>query len=213
MSRFSVTFYERGTFMKKIISAILVFIFGIFLFSCGENGRRENSVKALSEVLRTSYESEVKFNILQDGETLAGSTILTRDGASLRLDVAAPESLSGMSIEYDAVGAPSSVAVHFAGIDTTLPTAAISRINVLACLAAGDFPEILAHVSGENITEYEYGENLYGYCARLKYGEADVAVCYSEDGTVPYSIEYSDGDLYGTFTFVKFKSYISGKED
>lgn len=199
--------------MKKIITAVLAFILGICLFSCGENGKKENSVKGLSEALRTSYESEVKFSILQDGETLEGQAILTRDGANVQLDISEPASLAGMSIEYDAVGAPSSVAVHFAGIDTTLPTAAISRMNVLACLAAGDFPEILARVSGENITEYEYGENIRGYCARLKYGEADVAICYSADGTVPYSIEYSNGDLYGTFTFVKFKSVISEKED
>lgn len=199
--------------MKKIITVALFFTLCICLFSCGENGRKESSVKILSEVLRTSYESAVKFSILQDGETLEGEAVLARDGANVHLDITQPEALSGMSIEYDAAGAPSSVAVHFKGIDTTLPTSAISRINVLAGIAAGDFPEILARVSGENITEYEYGESFRGYCARLKYGEADIVICYSAGGDVPYSIEYSDGNLYGTFTFTKFKSIISENED
>ncbi len=205
---------ERGIYMKKRFTVTLLLItLCIFFVSCGENGKKERSVKNLSDALRTSYEAELSFCVRQGGEALEGDAMLLRDGANVRLDILSPEPVSGLSIEYDAAGAPSTVAVHFKGIDTTLPTAAISRINVLAALAAGDFPEILARVSGENITEYEYGESLRGYCAKLKYGEADVVICYSEDGSSPYSIEYSDGELYGTFTYAKFKLDINENQD
>ncbi len=194
---------------SSFFKAFSVILICTLLCSCTENGRKESSVQNISDTLRSSYTSELSFSVRQASESLEGEAILSRDDANVRLDIKSPEPVSGLSVEYDAAGAPSSVAVHFKGIDTTLPSAALTKINILASLAAGDFPEILSKVSGENITEYEYSEDKPGYCARLKYGEADIVLCYSESGDEPYSLEYSSQDLYAAVTITKFKLDIN----
>ena len=137
------------------IKIFTVILFCTLLCSCTENGRKESSVQNISDTLRTSYAAELAFNVRHREDTFEGTAQLLRDGSNVSLDIKSPEPFSGLSIEYDAAGAPSSVAVHFKGIDTTLPSAALTKVNILASLATGDFPEILSKVSGENITEYE----------------------------------------------------------
>lgn len=184
---------------------LIAVISALFLYSCTGGGKKERFVKNIADNLRTSYMSELTFNIRTGEKSYDGTAQLLRDMSVTRLDILSPEPFSGLSVEYDTAGAPSSVAVHFAGIDTTLPKEALSRINILASLSADDFLSVLSKTAGENITEYQISEDKVGYCARVIYGEAEIVFCFSEDGNVPYSFEYSSDDINASVVFTKFK--------
>ncbi len=203
---------SKSIFRVAIKAITVMTVLTLILCSCSDSGKKERLVKNIADNLRTSYASELTFDIRYGDKSYNGTARLTRDMSVTRLDILSPEPYSGLSVEYDTAGAPSSVAVHFEGIDTTLPTEALSRINVLASLSADDFLSVLSNTAGENITEYEMSENEKGYCARVIYGEVEITFCFSAPGNTPYSLEYSSSDMSASIVFTKFKLDIEKQE-
>ena len=191
-----------GCTIKLLLAVSICFA---FLCACTQGSKKERFVKSIADNLRTSYASELTFNIRTGEKSYDGTARLFRDMSVTRLDILSPEPFSGLSVEYDTAGAPSSVAVHFAGIDTTLPTEALSRINILASLACDDFLSMLSKTAGESITDYQISEDKSGYCTRVIYGEAEIDFCFSDDASMPYSFEYSSEDINASVVFTKFK--------
>lgn len=191
---------------KKVLKALIIFPLVLCLLcSCTQAGKKRQLIKRITENLRSSYVSEITYSVRSGENILEGTARLTKDMTVTRLDILSPEPYSGLSVEYNISGAPSSVAVHFAGIDTTLPREALSNINIISSLAADDFLYLLSMVGGESITEYEMSENMRGYCASLTFGELSTQFCFSEDGNTPYSLSLSSDKISADIVFTKFK--------
>lgn len=197
---------------KRIFYIFCVLILTAFqllsLTSCN-GSKKSRALDNLSNSLLGDYTSEISFGAHGATDSFTGNAEITRSGTVTRLDIHSPEPYSGMSIEYDVKGLPSSVAVHFSGIDTTLPSEALSKVNSVAALLADDFASCLAKLSFSDITEYTLPEGEIGYCAALFYGGADITVYFSENGDVPYTIEYRGESLSVDIKFDSFNPLVT----
>ncbi len=189
----------------SVIFVLSLVVTAAILSSCAGT-KKQKAACALSDVLRGNYVCELNFNV-RGKEQYSGKAEITKSGTVTRLDILSPEPYSGMSIEYDTAGLPSSVAVHFSGMSTLLPSDAVARINPIASLFADDFASCLGKVSKDDITEYEL-EDRKGLCASLLYSDARIIVYFSETGSVPYSLEYESDDMQADIVFDVFKAQV-----
>ena len=97
--------------------------------------------------------------------------------------------------------------MHFSGMDVSLPTDAVAKINPVTSLFADDFAQMLSKLPSESIKEYETDDQK-GICASLTYNGADISVYFSSDGAVPYSLEYSSDKLRAELVFDTFKKEL-----
>lgn len=192
---------------KRTLYVFCVLILSVFqllsLSSC-KGSKKSSALDNLSDSLRKDYTSEISFSLNGVSGDFSGNAEITRNGTVTRLDIHSPEPYSGISIEYDVKGLPSSVAVHFSGIDTTLPSEALSKVNSVAALFADDFATCLSKLPFDSITEYTLPEGETAYCTTLFYGGADITVYFSENGDIPYIIEYRGPS---TSVDIKFDSF------
>ncbi len=186
-----------------VLSVTLLLAFSAVAFcSCGKGTTK--AVENLSDVLRGNYVCDISFR-LSGEEEIIGKGQITRNGTEVRLDILTPEPYSGMSIEYDTSGLPRSVAVHFSGMNTSLPNGAVARLNPIASLFADDFAPSLAKVPANNITEYE-ADGISGLCASVQYGDSMANIYFAADGSVPYRLEVSGDDSDSEIVFDIFKA-------
>lgn len=194
--------------MKRSIITLVVFplILLFALSSCA--GKGQSALSNLCENLRSDYVAVLSFKTNGD-EPVIGECEISHGEALTSIRLKSPELLSGLSVEYDVSGAPSSVAIRFKDFDMELPKASLTKINAIASLAADDFISTLEKVDESNITEYELSEDEDGYIAVVPYGEAEITLCFSSDGNTPYSLEYSSSSLTVSVVFTSFKTLIT----
>ncbi len=191
------------TGVKNTVTAILSLTLILSLVSCGDSGHK--SLMRLCRNLRSDYVCSLTFTSGSANSKTEGSAELSHGDTLSTLKINAPEPLSGMQIEYDTVGAPSSISVHFSGIDVSLPEGALARINRVAALSADDFVSVLEKVGADKVVEYDMQNGEVGYYAEVPYKEATVTLCFSKDGEVPYSLEYLLEDARASVKFDDFK--------
>ena len=196
----------------KLIATALIATFALFSLNSCEGTKKRNAMEGLSDLLRGNYISEISFSIPGSDSQYNGKATITRNGTLTRLDILSPEPYSGMSIEYDVMGLPSNVAVHFLGMSTELPTKALSKVNSVAVLFADDFSSALSKLHPESITEYSLPDETSGYCANLLYSGAEISVYFSDQGYIPYSLEYRSDEINADIVFDTFKPEITYKE-
>ena len=203
---------KKSGYLFKISATVLTVIMLISLFSC-TGTRKRQALESFADVLRTDYESSITYSINGGDTEISGNAEIRREGTVTSLDILAPEPYSGMSIRYDVKGLPQSVAVHFSGMDTRLPTDAVSRINAIAVIFADDFASNLSKLSAEGLTEYEIpdSDGKTAYKADVKHGEADITVYFDRDG-IPLSLEYRSEAVNADVTFDSFLPYTITKE-
>lgn len=202
----------KRTHLAKLFAIILITVIAaLSLYSC-KGSKKQQAVTGLSDILRGNYESEISFFIPGTDAEYNGKAKISRNGTITRLDILAPDPYSGMSIEYDVKGLPSSVAVHFLGIDTELPAKALSKVNSVAVLFADDFTSALGKIHPESITEYRLPDETGGYCATLLYSDAEITVYFSDENNIPYSLEYRGKETNADIIFDSFKPEISFEE-
>ena len=180
--------------MKRILALLLAPCLFCLCACAAFPSKNEKSLRELSTVLLAPYTAECAFDVTVGDVRTEGTVRLSRGGTFTRLDMTSPEPYAGLSIEYDTAGAPSSIAVHFDGIDTTLPAGALSNVTRFASLATDDFAAFLGGLPGESVTELETADGKAENCASLVYRGADVQVCYA-DG-VPLRVLYRGGVRY-----------------
>lgn len=202
----------KKTHIAKLFAVILITVItAVTLYSC-RGTKKQQAVTGLSDTLRGNYESEISFFIPGSDAEYNGKAKITRDGTITRLDILSPEPYSGMSIEYDVKGLPSSVAVHFLGIDTELPAKALSKVNSVAVLFADDFAKSLGKIHPESIAEYSLPDETSGYCATLLYSDAEITIYFSDESHIPYSLEYRGKEINADIVFDSFKPEITSVE-
>lgn len=192
--------------MKRTLALLLAPCLFCLCACAAFPSKNEKSLRELSNVLLAPYAAECAFDVTIGENRAEGTVRLSRGGTFTRLDMTSPEPYAGLSIEYDTAGAPSSVAVHFDGIDATLPAGALANVTRFACLATDDFAAFLGGLSGENVTEVETAKGEIERCASLVYRGADVQVCYAEG--VPTRVLYSGDGARAAITITKFKPEI-----
>lgn len=191
------------TVVKNTIAIVLSLTLMLSLVSCGDSGHK--SLMRLCRNLRSDYVCSLNFTSGSGESKTEGSAELSHGETLSTLKINSPEPLSGMQIEYDTVGAPSSISVHFSGIDVSLPEGALARINRVAALSADDFVGVLEKVGADKVVEYDMQNGEVGYFAEVPYREATVTLCFSKDGEVPYSLEYLSEDVRTSVEFCDFK--------
>ncbi|MBR3996070.1 MAG: hypothetical protein IKI97_12420 [Clostridia bacterium] len=202
----------RKTHLSKLFAIVLITVISAFsLYSC-KGSKKQQAVSGLSDILRGNYESEISFFVPGTDAEYNGKAKIIRDGTITRLDILSPEPYSGMSIEYDVKGLPSSVAVHFSGIDIELPAKALSRVNSVAVLFADDFTSALGKIHPESITEYSLPDETSGYCVTLPYSDAEITIYFSDESYIPYSLEYRGKEINADIVFDSFKPEITSVE-
>jgi len=194
---------RSGVCFVKLTAAISVFAMMLSLCSCGAS-RKKKALEELSDNLCGSYTSEVSFRVPATNIAYEGKAQIAKKDTVTQLDISSPEPYAGISIEYDVKGLPSSVAIRFSGMETTLPRKAVSKINAVAVLFADDFASTLQSISTESITEYELADGKKGCCASLVYGDAQIALYFSAENGIPYSMEYRSDLINADIIFDSF---------
>lgn len=197
---------------KTLISFLALILTALTLISCS-GGKKASALSRLCENLRGTYVCELSFRSEGQGQALEGTAELSHSATLSELKILSPDPLSGMKIQYDTLGAPSSVAVHFEGIDTTLPAGALTKINRIAALAADDFVSILSKTSADMINEYDVSEDETGCFVIIPYDGAEITVCFAEDGEEPYSLEYVSDGISASVLFTDFEKIYEESED
>lgn len=191
------------TGVKNIVTIVLSLTLMLSLISCGDSGHK--SLMRLCTNLRSDYICNLSFTSGSGESKTEGSAELSHAETLSTLKIKSPELLSGMQIEYDTVGAPSAISVHFSGIDLSLPEGALARINRVAALSADDFVSVLEKIGADKIAQYDTPNGETAYFVEVPYKEATVTVFFSKDGEVPYSIEYLSEDASAVVEFTDFE--------
>ncbi len=194
-----------GTISKTIITTFLLLSVSLLLTSCTAS-KKQKAAQSLSDILRSNYICNLSYTIRGSENEYTGKANITKNGYITRLDILSPDPYSGLGIEYNVSGLPESAAIHFLGMNTSLPIDSMASINPLASLFADDFASVLSKIPNDSITEYEL-EDKTAFCATLTYSDADITICFSDDGSIPYSLEYSK-DISAEITFDYFKPEI-----
>lgn len=193
---------------KHFITTVTILTsFAVILTSCIASGKQK-AVKNLSDAFRSDYISDLTFSVNTSNGEYNGTATVTRNEYITGIDIHSPDPYSGLSIEYNVKGLPESIAMHFSGMNATLPPDSIARINPITSLFADDFADTLSKLPKESIKEYEL-EDGKGCCASLVYNGADISVYFSSDGSVPRSLEYSSDAMTAAITFDTFKPEIT----
>ncbi len=199
---------KKSLYLNILLSVMLV----AGLVSCTQGTRKKSMLESLTDNMHSSYTAEISYNLSASDFELAGDAIITKEKANTTLKLQSPEPYSGMTIDYDVAGTPESVAVHFSGIDTTLPTEAVSKINAIAQLFFDDFLDILSKQSSDKIAVVENvnsGENEY--FTQVPYGNSIVGVKFSEGDALPLYFEFTGDELSGNITFGSFETAVENK--
>ena len=193
----------RKTLYFALILALLI-VAG--LISCTQGTRKKETLANLSDNMHSSYAAEISYNLSSGDFILSGDAIITKNKANTTLKLLTPEQYSGLTIDYDVTGAPQSVAVHFSGIDTTLPNLALSRINTIAQLFSEDFVQVLTMQGTDKISEVENvntGETEY--FTQVSFANSLVGVRLSAQEEKPLYFEFTSDELSGNITFESFE--------
>lgn len=199
---------RKSLYLNALLSVVLV----AGLVSCTGGTRKKAMLNNLSDNMHSSYTAEISYNIAAADFTLSGDAIVIKDKANITLKLLTPEQYSGLTIAYDVMGDAKSVAVHFSGIDTTLPTEAVSRINVVTKLFSEDFLKVLTAQSSDKIAAVENvssGKNEY--FTQVPYGNSVVGVRFSEDGEEPLFFEFTEDVISGNISFKSFETVVESK--
>lgn len=192
---------------------LLLFIWMTLLCSGCKGSKKQQAVRKLSENLRGDYTSEISFTVPEGSSELCGNAQITRSGTTTTLDIHEPEPFAGMSIEYDVKGLPSSVAVHFLGINTAVPSEALSRVNSIAVLFADDFASSIEKIAPESMIEYELENGSTGCCASVPYGDAEVTLYFDEVTGIPLLLEYRSESINTDIVFEHFNPLVEKNEE
>lgn len=187
----------------RIAALLGAVILSVLLTACKGSGK--DALDMLCDTLRSDYTCSLSYEQVRGESSVSGTALLERQDTVTELTMLSPELLSGVSVEYDVKGSPSSVSVHFSGLDATLPEGALGRINRIASLAADDFIDVLGKVGADKIYEYDIGEDKLGYYVTVFYDEAEVTVFFSAGGEEPYRLEYLSKDTRANVVFTDFK--------
>ncbi len=187
----------------RIVPLVLI---PLILTSCAVS-KKQKAAQSLSDTLRSSYKCEISFTVHGKENDYTGNASVSKNGPVTKLDIHSPDPYSGMSIEYNVSGYPESIALHFSGMDVTLPENALARINPLTSLFADDFASVVSKLPNEAVTEYEK-DGKTAYCAVVPYANANVSLHFSDCGTVLYMMEYSSPDFSAELTFDSFKCEV-----
>ena len=186
-------------------SVTIITASALILTAC--TSKKQKAAENLSDALRTDYTSNISFTLDTSESRNFGNATVTKKDCITRIDIHSPEPYSGLSVEYNVKGLPDSIAMHFSGMDVSLPTDAVAKINPVTSLFADDFAQMLSKLPSESIKEYET-DGQKGICASLTYNGADISVYFSADGAVPYSLEYSSDKLRAELVFDTFKKEL-----
>lgn len=200
--------------MKKrlYLNFLLALLIIAGLVSCTQGTRKKSMLDTLSDNMHSSYTAEISYNLSSGDFLLSGDAIITKEKANTTLKLLTPEQYSGLTIDYDITGAPQSVAVHFSGIDTTLPTVALSRINAIAQLFSEDFLQVLTMQSSDKIAEVEnVNSGEAEYFTQVPFGNSVVGVRFSGNGEKPLCFEFTGDELSGNITFKSFEITFENK--
>ena len=179
---------------KTYLSFLLLLLFCTAVLSgCG--GKNKASLGNLCDTLQSDYTCNITFTAKSGTEKVEGECETFHNEKLTSLKIKSPEQLEGLTVEYNTSGVPSSVAVHFKDFDAELPGSALSKINAVASLCANDFVEILRKVSSDKIIEYEITDEESGLLTVVPFGDAEITLCFSKDGNIPYSLEYVSQDM------------------
>ncbi len=199
--------------MKKRIvlkSAYIVMLgtFLLFVASCGKEAKKQQALQTFSEKLLSDYECHINYSFQSNEKTAEGQAEILRAGTVTNLKILSPEPYSGLGVEYNTQGAPTAITVHFLDIDAAVPQDALSKINAVASIFADDFAKSICKASKENIREYDVSDNSKGYCVTVNYNSAEITVCFSESGAIPYFMEYVSETQKVDIVFESFNGKI-----
>lgn len=197
---------------KLYLNVLFVLMTVAMLVSCTQEVRKKTELSNFSDNMHSSYTAEISYNLSAPDFALSGNAIISKEKANISLKLLSPEPYSGMTIDYDVTGVPESVAVHFSGIDTTLPNEAVSKINAIVQLFFDDFLDILSKQSSDKIAVVENvtsGENEY--FTQVPFGNSVVGVRFSESGALPLYFEFTGDELSGNIAFNNFQIATENK--
>lgn len=188
---------------KSVFSLCFAIAVLFVLCSCMQS-KKQRALNEISDILRTEYTSDVSFRINDGNYELAGTACIIKGDNITAFDIKSPDPYSGLCIEYDVSGLPSSVSVHFSGMDATVPKEAVTAINSVAVLFADDFASALSKTEVQSIMQYTLPNGGDGYCAQFVYSGADICVYFSSDVPLPSRFEYRSGDIEADVVFDSF---------